>query len=383
MGALYDMMNRQDEDRREERPRVPISTDKSAGLCIGCGRNNPFGLKLNFRWDGKTARAEFTPTKFYQGWPDIVHGGIITTMLDEAMGHATLFSGFFAFLTASIQINFKRPALIDESLIITASVTKNNGSSIEVEGKVSLPDGTLVAEGKAIQVIIETENRLEAVLWDMDGVIANTGPYHLMGWHEVFGRRGLKYSDDDFRRNFGKRNDAIIRSVVGKGISSEEVDAIAVEKEAVFRQKAAGNLKPFPGALELINSLKEYRVKVALASSAPIENIQLVTRDLGLDGIFDVIVWGREVIESKPSPHGFLLAAQRLGVEPKGCVVIEDSVAGVTAAKQAGMKCLAVTNTNPRERLAEADLVVDTLEKVNVADLAGLFNSSPESGKSS
>jgi len=372
-------MNGQDKDSTKARPRVPISTDKSAGLCIGCGQNNPIGLKLNFKWDGKTARAEFTPTKFYQGWPDIVHGGIITTMLDEAMGHATLFGGFFDFLTASVQVNFKRPALIGEPLIITASVIRNEGRSIEVEGAVSLPDGTLVAEGKATQVIIETGNKLEAVLWDMDGVIADTAPYHLKAWQEVFPKRGFNYSEEVFKRNFGKRNDTIIRSIIGDSASSAEVDAIAVEKEAVFRQKAAANVKPFPGAIELLKSLGECGVKIALASSAPIENIQLVTRDLGIDNCFDVIVWGREVTEGKPSPQGFLLAAQRLGVEPKNCVVIEDSLSGVTAAKRAGMKCVAVTNTHLRKGLMEADLVVDSLETVNMADLAGLFNSSPES----
>ena len=380
MGALCDMMNRQDEDSTEERPRVPINTDKSAGLCIGCGQNNPFGLKLNFKWDGKTARVEFTPTKFYQGWPEIVHGGIITTMLDEAMGHATLFSGFFDFLTAAIQVNFKRPALIGEPLVITASITKNEGRSIEVEGMVSLLDGTLVAEGKATQVIIETGNELEAVLWDMDGVIADTGPYHLKAWQEVFQKRGFNYSDEVFQRNFGKRNDTIVRSIIGDGASSAEVDAITAEKEAVFRQKAAAKVKPFPGAIELLKSLREYGVKIALASSAPIENIQLVIQDLGIDNCFAVIVWGREVTEGKPSPQGFLLAAQRLGVEPKNCVVIEDSVAGVTAAKRAEMRCVAVTNTHPRKGLMEADLVVDSLETVSVADLAGLFNSSQESG---
>ena len=374
------MMNRQDEDRKEERPRVPISTDKSAGLCIGCGQNNPLGLKLNFKWDGKTTRAEFTPTKFYQGWPDIVHGGIITTMLDEAMGHATLFSGFFDFLTAAIQVNFKRPALIGEPLVITASITKNEERSIEVEGMVSLLDGTLVAEGKAMQVIIETGNELEAVLWDMDGVIADTGPYHLSAWQEVFQKRGFNYSDEVFQRNFGKRNDTIVRSIIGDSASSAEVDAITAEKEVVFRQKAAAKLKPFPGAIELLKSLREYGVRIALASSAPIENIQLVIQDLGIDNCFAVIVWGREVTEGKPSPQGFLLAAQRLGVEPENCVVIEDSVAGVTAAKRAGMRCVAVTNTHPRKGLMEAELVVDSLETVSVADLAGLFNSSPESG---
>jgi len=214
----------------------------------------------------------------------------------------------------------------------------------------------------------------------MDGVIADTGPYHLKAWQEVFQKRGFNYSDEVFQRNFGKRNDTIVRSIIGDSASSAEVDAITAEKEAVFRQKAATKVKPFPGAIELLKSLREYGVKIALASSAPIENIQLVIQDLGIDNCFAVIVWGREVTEGKPSPQGFLLAAQRLGVEPKNCVVIEDSVAGVTAAKRAGMRCVAVTNTHPRKGLMEAELVVDSLETVSVADLAGLFNSSQESG---
>ena len=140
-----------------ERPRILINTDKSWGLCFGCGQNNPIGLKLDFQWDGRNARAEFTPGESYQGWPNIVHGGIITTLLDEAMGHATIFSGFAYFLTAAIQVNFKRPALVGETVVITASVVKNEGRAVDTEAAISLPDGTLVAEGKATQVLIETD----------------------------------------------------------------------------------------------------------------------------------------------------------------------------------------------------------------------------------
>jgi len=358
---------------------MPINTDNSAGLCFGCGRNNPFGLKLSFQWDGKTARADFTPTQFYQGWPGIVHGGIITSMLDEVMGHATLFAGFFDFLTASIQVNFKRPALVDEPLVITASVTKNEGRTVEVEASVSLTDGTLVAEGKAIQVIVGRRSKLEAVIWDMDGVIADTASYHFQAWQEVFQKRGIKFTGEDFKRHFGQRNDTIIRDAAGKDISAVEIEAVALEKEELYRQKVAVDIKPLPGAIELVKSLREYGIKIALASSAPMENIQLVTHNLGIDNCFDAVVWGREVTEGKPSPQGFLLAAERLGVEPQNCLVIEDAVAGVAAAKRAGMKCLAVTSTNPKKSLAEADLVVDTLETLNVADLAGLFNSTKES----
>jgi beta-phosphoglucomutase family hydrolase len=222
-------------------------------------------------------------------------------------------------------------------------------------------------------------SKFEAVIWDMDGVIADTAPYHFKAWQEVFQKRGVNFTEEDFKRNFGRRNDAIVRNTIGGSISPREVDTIASEKEESFRRRVAQNIKPLPGAIELIRLLKEHGVKMAIASSAPIENIQLVSRGLGVNGYFQVIVWGREVTEGKPSPQGFLLAAQKLEVEPKNCVVIEDAVAGVTAAKSAGMKCLAVTNTHPRMSLMEADLVVDTLEAISVDDLVGLFNSSKKS----
>ena len=371
-------------------PRVSINTDMSESLCFGCGENNPIGLKLSFQWDGKTARTEFTPTEHYQGWPGIVHGGIITSMLDEAMSYAARFEGMNC-ITAEMKIKFKRPALIDEPLIITSSVTRNARRLIKTKASVFSQDGTLVAEGTATYVVIETNpddakmkmespgvmsgSRLEAAIWDMDGVIADTAPYHFGAWREIFKKRGVNYSEEHFKRNFGQINDTIIRKIFGGDISASEVDAIIDEKEENFRQRVRQNIRPLPGAIELIRLLKEHGIKIAMASSATVENIQLISRGLGIDSYFQAIVWGREVTEGKPSPLGFLLAAQKLGVEPRNCVVFEDAIAGVTAAKRAGMKCLAVTNTHSRESLLEADLVVDTLEALTVDDLAGLFNS--------
>lgn len=227
-----------------------------------------------------------------------------------------------------------------------------------------------------------TLRQLKAVLWDMDGVIADTAPYHLEAWQAVFSGRGMKYTDEDFKRNFGQRNDTIVSKVSGGSLSPEEVEAIAVEKEEVYRQKVARNIKPLPGAIELMKALRERGIKIAIASSAPVENIQLIIRGMGIADCFQAIVWGREVTEGKPSPQVFLLAAERLDVEPDSCVVIEDSVAGVTAAKRAGMKCLAVTNTHPGARLMVADLVVDTLEGISVDDLTSLFDSPLEDGQS-
>lgn len=208
----------------------------------------------------------------------------------------------------------------------------------------------------------------------MDGVIADTAPYHLKAWQEVFRERGVNFTAEDFRRNFGQRNDTIIGNTLGEDIPQSEIDVIASDKERNFRHRVRQNIKPLPGAIKLITSLKEHGFSVALASSAPVENIQLVIRGLGIESSFQAIVSGREVTKGKPNPQVFLLAAERLGVEPRDCIVIEDAIAGVAAAKRAGMYCLAVTNTHPRHSLTEADFVVDTLEVVSAKDVEGFFN---------
>lgn len=216
----------------------------------------------------------------------------------------------------------------------------------------------------------------KAVIWDMDGVIADTGEKHFQSWQTVFSRRGIDFTEKQFRHNFGQRNDNIIQTVLGVSVPPEEMDTIAREKEMNFRTRIGADLKPFPGAIPLMASLKEHGFRMAVASSGPRQNIELIVRTLGIGGYLEVIVAGRDVSESKPSPQIFLLAAEKLGVAPACSVVIEDSTAGVTAAKRGGMYCLAVATTHPRESLSEADLVVDTLEAVTAADLDKMLDCS-------
>lgn len=213
----------------------------------------------------------------------------------------------------------------------------------------------------------------KAVIWDMDGVIADTAPYHFAAWRYVFRKRGVNFTEADFKRRFGQRNDTIISAALGGNATPGVIGEIADEKEAEYCRRVRRNVKPLPGVLKLIEALKSSGFSLALASSAPAENIRLVTGELGVDSCFHAVVSGREVAEGKPSPQVFLLAAGKLGVSPECCLVIEDAVAGVAAAERAGMKCLAVTNTHPGAKLAEADLVVDTLEKVSVSDIDKLI----------
>ena len=124
--------------------------------CFGCGQANPAGLRLNFKWDGRTARAEFTPTELYQGWQDIVHGGIIAVMLDEAAGWAMQFEGLNP-ITTKMEIRFIHPAIIGKPLIITGSITKRNGKRVEAKASIISEEDTLIAECRATYLGIKAD----------------------------------------------------------------------------------------------------------------------------------------------------------------------------------------------------------------------------------
>jgi beta-phosphoglucomutase len=212
-----------------------------------------------------------------------------------------------------------------------------------------------------------------AVLWDLDGVIADTAFCHFLSWQQAFRKSGVNYTNDEFKHHFGQRNDLIIRSILGTDVSVNEIREIALDKETFFRQNIIKDLKGFPGVVNLLRVLRENGIKSGIGSSAPLDNIRLVLSQLGIEDYFQAIATGQEVTEGKPSPQIFLLAAKRLNVDPVYCIVIEDAVAGVKAAKSGGMLCIAVTNTHPASSLSKADLVVDSLEKVDIKTLIKLL----------
>ncbi len=208
----------------------------------------------------------------------------------------------------------------------------------------------------------------------MDGTIVDSEPYHKIAWREFFTKRGMDFTEDNFKFAFGRRNEEIFRKLIEPNMSQEELDTLSEEKESTFRRYVKGNVKALPGVVELLESLSEAEFRLAIVSSTPIENIRLITEILDIKTYFSLIISGKDVTEGKPSPQGFLLAAKKLEVPPQNCVVIEDAVAGVRAAKSGGMYCIAVTNTCPREDLTEADIIVDSLEEITVKTIEELFN---------
>ena len=358
--------------------KLDLNTNPDYSYCFCCGKDNPIGLKLRFEWDGVTTRTEFTPRPQHQGWEGIVHGGIIISLLDEVMSYSGFFEGL-ACVTAEVKARLKLPAPINETLIAEGRLTRKTKKILESSATVRLHDGTVIAEGSATLFVtgpIDVSHRKTiqssvrpAVLWDMDGVIADTAPFHFEAWRRIFAKYGVNYTIKQFKQAFGRRNETIIPEVLGKPMSGMEIDAFAREKEVLFRRLARGKIKAFPGAVDLIKKLSENGVKLALVSSTPPRNIDAVLVNLDIKDLFQTIISGADVLKGKPDPECFLLAASRLGVDVKTCVVIEDSTAGVAAAKAAGMKCIAITNTRLRSQLRQADLIIKSLKDIDVDDL--------------
>ncbi len=186
---------------------------------------------------------------------------------------------------------------------------------------------------------------IKACIFDLDGVIVDTAHYHFLAWSRLAKEIGIPFNEDDNERLKGvsrMRSLDIILELGGKSLSNVEKENLADRKNAWFveylNQMQADEI--FPGVRALIKSLRELGIKVALASSS--KNAQMAMRLLGIEGDFDAVVDGTMITHSKPDPEIFLLAASRLGVDPKDCVVFEDAEAGVAAALAAGMKCVGV-----------------------------------------
>jgi beta-phosphoglucomutase len=212
-----------------------------------------------------------------------------------------------------------------------------------------------------------------AVIWDVDGVLIDSGPAHFRAWRALASEYGRSVSAEEFRETFGMRNEEMVAHLFGN-LSEEAASEMIARKEANFRsQVEAGLVTTQPGARELLDALVLAGVRQAVATSAPPRNLDAVLDTLGLASCFQAIVTSADVKVGKPDPEVFVLAARRLEMPPDRCVVLEDAVVGVAAAQAAGARCVGLVGANDAEQLAAADLVVASLGELSPARLEGLF----------
>jgi HAD superfamily hydrolase (TIGR01509 family) len=209
-------------------------------------------------------------------------------------------------------------------------------------------------------------------VFDLDGTLADNMHWHAEAFHRFVRRHGLPPLTPDIRRAIdGKRNVEIMPILFDRPLSAGEIDALAFEKEELYRELSRGKVRPVAGAPALIETLERAGVPWAVATSAPRANVAHTLGELGLSTRAAAIALSDEVPRGKPFPDVYLRAAELVGVPPWACLAFEDAPVGVAAARTAGMRCLALTSTFPADVFAASDPPPDATYPDFEAYLAG------------
>lgn len=205
-----------------------------------------------------------------------------------------------------------------------------------------------------------------AVIFDMDGVLVDSFDAHFESWNVVAHEEGTEMSPQQFSQTFGRTSREIIAL-----LWPEKADDVAAirdfdnRKEEAFREIISQDFPAMPGAVTLLKALAKDGIRLAIGSSGPSANVALVVEKLGAAELLSATITADDVTRGKPDPQVFLLAAERMGIAPKQCVVVEDAQAGVAAAQAAAMRCVGIASTGrTREELQAADLVIDSLSEL-------------------
>jgi HAD superfamily hydrolase (TIGR01509 family) len=211
-------------------------------------------------------------------------------------------------------------------------------------------------------VRIEEADEMLAVLFDLDGLMFDSEPHSLGSWEAVLKDRGVTLDDAIVGRVLGLRTVDTAQTLVDVFRLSDTAEALARVKTEYQLAHLEGNVPPMPGLVELLDAVDGRGLKKAIATSGLCRYAEAVLRVNHLRERFGVVVAGDQVANGKPAPDLFLTAARAIDVSPRHCLVLEDSVNGVRAAKAAGMTCVAVSGDRTQHpRLAEADNVVASL----------------------
>ncbi|WP_256006224.1 HAD family hydrolase [Pedobacter deserti] len=219
-------------------------------------------------------------------------------------------------------------------------------------------------------------NKNLAVIFDMDGVICHTNPYHSIAFREFFSLRDLSPTDEEFAEHmFGKSNSYILSHFLKRPISGQELLELEDEKESLFRKIYEPHVEPVAGLEGFMDDLHRNGAKIGVATSAPMANLLLILSKVLIREKLGSIMASEDVSRHKPDPEVYLTSAKNLGVSPDNCVVFEDSFSGVSAALNAGMKVVGVLTSHAKEELPPCDLYIHNYEGLTYQTVAELVGS--------
>ncbi|MFX0078315.1 MAG: HAD family hydrolase [Candidatus Hermodarchaeota archaeon] len=204
---------------------------------------------------------------------------------------------------------------------------------------------------------------IKAVLFDVDGVVVKSELLHLQTFNELLKSFNIHVNEEEWTRRFlGAGSAAIMQTLFEENGITDDPTPWVIRRRKLYQTRVAlGDLQPVHGFLSFYQSVQNANLPTAFVSTGHPENLSAALESLGLKGKHPVID-GTQVARLKPDPAAYLVASQTVAVPPAHCLVFEDSPIGVSAAKTAGMACVALTTTNPSEDLSEADLIIPNFE---------------------
>lgn len=213
-----------------------------------------------------------------------------------------------------------------------------------------------------------------AVIFDMDGVIVDSNPYHKTALRQFCEKHGYFLSDEELKtRVFGRTNRDWLMTLFNGKITDQQLKEFEEEKESLFRKIITPHIRPVKGLIAFLDRLEEQGIVRAIATSAPRANVEFTLHHTGAGRYFSTIIYGDMVENSKPHPEIYLKTADVIHYPAERCVVIEDSLSGVESALKAGCRVIGITTTHTREELEATDLVIDDFEQLTVDNLLKLF----------
>jgi beta-phosphoglucomutase len=187
----------------------------------------------------------------------------------------------------------------------------------------------------------------DAYLFDMDGVLADTNPQHKIAFKQFLATKGIDCTDAFFDEHIsGNSNEAIVRNILGNEVTIDTIKSWANEKEALFREIYKDFMQPLQGVIPFLDVLHKANKKLAVCTSAPIENLDFLLDGINIRSYFNVTLCEKDVTRHKPDPQVYLKALDMLSVAPEQAVVFEDSSKGATAGVAAGCTVVVVNNPN-------------------------------------
>ncbi|MDD2274833.1 MAG: HAD family phosphatase [Candidatus Pacebacteria bacterium] len=214
---------------------------------------------------------------------------------------------------------------------------------------------------------------IKGIIFDMDGVLTDNKEQDFTAWKRVFADFGLDLNMDGYKSFTGMKGEEIVKKYIKLDADNKEATSLTRRKEEYFIEEIKKTkIEPMKGVVRLLNDLKKNNIKMGIGTAAMEFKAYAILEELGIKDFFEVLVSAEKVKKGKPDPETYLKVAEYLKIKTEECIVIEDAPNGIEAAKNGGIKCIAITSTHKESELQSADKIIDSFDELKLGELINL-----------